>query len=185
VRIHMPLTRSASGSPAEPAPPSGSGTSAPGARTPAKSRREIERDRRRAATRPCRVSAECWGRWLQHGGGLLDGLTSPGRLCAPHWRRELMDLTGRAAKRDLRSPGAYAARYGGFHSARLRLRRLALLGRELPNNKNSSRLRATRAAATLLTRSGRASPGTRFARACRGARDRARRNRRRRDLRQA
>ena len=39
-----------------------------------------------------------------------------------------MDLTGRAANRDLRPPGAYTARYGGFRSVRPRLRHRALLG---------------------------------------------------------
>ena len=52
----------------------------------------------------------------------------PAPVCSAPETRALMDLTGRAANRDLRSPGAYAARYGGFRSVRPRLRHRALLG---------------------------------------------------------
>ena len=54
----------------------------------------------------------------------------PAPVCSAPETRALMDLTGRAPNRDLRSrsPGAYAARSGGFRSVRLRLRYRALLG---------------------------------------------------------
>ena len=54
----------------------------------------------------------------------------PAPVCSAPETRALMDLTGRAPNRDLRSrsPGAYAARSGGFRSVRPRLRHRALLG---------------------------------------------------------